>query len=139
LTTAEPAGSELARVALHWLDGRTGRTLATTPLLGQTGNRPVLSLLVSFQNRLIGLMAADYRQPERDLVELEPAPEGVVEREFSLPRAWQGYSGPRSKLPPSVLPGWLLLSSGIDKKTGILPMLDSQRDAVVTLAARGES
>jgi hypothetical protein len=98
--TAPGSAAEGARLALHWLDSQTGRSLGQASVEFPVGERAAGSAISMLESKLILLGTDDRRRPERDLIELSAADDAPFEVDDGWPLAWRPAGKSASKTKP---------------------------------------
>ncbi len=121
---------------LVWIDVRTGKEKGRSPLWELSGNKPKIGPILSRQGSLWAFSGTGDREAHREIVEL--APEGEPLSGLPAENPLESWTSPADfelpRLASTLLPGWILLSSGKDGKTGHLAEFQGENDVLVTQA-----
>jgi len=123
---------------LVWIDPRSGIERARSPIRELSHRKPRIGPLVARGEGLWTFSGNDDGGARRDLVELAPAGEALPGLPADLPLGpWTSPVDPDlSRRASGLFPGWTLLSSGQDRKTGFSSQEENQGISLVTLATR---
>ncbi len=136
IAQAEPWPNGLWRPVICWLDPATGEETAHAPLDELIGKQPRLGPITVWKNRLLAFAASDEEtDPARRLYELRPSGAPLPGRASHQPlAAWADCPADLQSVASRVLPGWSLVTSLRDAKTGWGTQGMPEAPVLVTLA-----
>jgi len=135
----EPIGGERWCPVLVWLDAETGQPQGSCPLTSLAAKQPAVGPLLARDDRLwcfTGTFDDQGKlQPQRNILELvAKGPVNGIHENTTSP--WTSTPGASRQLAVAVaLPGWSMLSTSRDEKTGLQAELAGKPDVLVTKAA----
>jgi hypothetical protein len=128
--TWEPAGN-LRVPELVWLDGNTGRQVATHPIAEMKHDWPRFAGLIAHGNRLWGIFGRGedrYRMFAELIRTGDAAPAAHLD---DAPDGWRAHvPEPLEIAARTFLPNWRLLSGGEGNRTGLLVDVNGEKDVL---------
>jgi len=126
-----------SQVWLVWIDARSGRELASAPVVQWRAEQPALGLLVEHDGVVQAFMSDDVRKPSRELVRLTPSGDATPSDPATLElAAWGASAGETAADRAGYFAGWQLLANLPDKETGPRWVASREAEVYVTSAAR---
>ena len=136
IAQAEPWPQGLWRPVISWIDPTSGEETAHAPLDALIGKYPRLGPITVWRKQLLAFAAQDDdRDPMRRLYEFKPAGEPYPARPSQQPlAAWSACPADLQAVAGQIVPGWSLVSSLRDHKTGQGTIGTPETPVLVTLA-----
>jgi len=136
IAQAEPWPQGLWRPVLSWINPASGEEIAHAPLDALIAKEPRLGPITVFRNQLLAFASVDdERDPARRLYECKPAGSPCPPRPAEQPLAvWSACPADLQAVATQVMPGWSLVSSLRDHKTGLGTIGTTETPVLVTLA-----